>query len=75
VVSAVLDALGTLPGPLLLAVVCAAPLLETVTVVADVVDFCRMAATRLPPEELDHDVAGDAELARDVLRAVAIFAA
>jgi hypothetical protein len=29
VVSAVLDALATLPGPLLLAVVCAAALLET----------------------------------------------
>ena len=46
-----------------------------VTVVADVVDFCRLAATRLPPEELDHDVEGDAELGREVLRAVAIFAA
>ena len=46
-----------------------------VTVVADVVDFCRVAATRLPPEELDHDVEGDGELAEEVLRAVAIFAA
>jgi hypothetical protein len=46
-----------------------------VTVVADVVDFCRVAATRLPPESLDHDVEGDVELAREVLRAVAIFAA
>jgi len=46
-----------------------------VTVVADVVDFCRVAATRLDPVSLEHDVEGDAELARDVLRAVAIFAA
>jgi uncharacterized protein (TIGR03083 family) len=46
-----------------------------VTVVADVVDFCRVAAMRLDPEELEHDVEGDPELAADVLRAVAIFAA
>jgi uncharacterized protein (TIGR03083 family) len=46
-----------------------------VTVVADVVDFCRVAATRLDPASLDHDVEGDPELAGDVLRAVAIFAA
>ena len=45
------------------------------TVVADVVDFCRVASTRLDPATLDHDVEGDAELARQVLRAVAIFAA
>ena len=43
--------------------------------VADVVDFCRVAATRLDPASLDHDVEGDPELAREVLRAVAIFAA
>ena len=46
-----------------------------VTVVADVVEFCRVASTRLAPEAIDHDVEGDAELAREVLRAVAIFAA
>ena len=46
-----------------------------VTVVADVVDFCRVASTRLDPASLDHDVEGDAELAGAVLRAVAIFAA
>jgi uncharacterized protein (TIGR03083 family) len=46
-----------------------------VTVVADVVDFCRVAAMRLAPEDLEHDVEGDPELAGDVLRAVAIFAA
>jgi uncharacterized protein (TIGR03083 family) len=46
-----------------------------VTVVADVVDFCRVAAMRLDPEDLEHDVEGDPEIASDVLRAVAIFAA
>jgi uncharacterized protein (TIGR03083 family) len=46
-----------------------------VTVVADVVDFCRVASTRLDPVTLDHDVEGDAELGGQVLRAVAIFAA
>jgi uncharacterized protein (TIGR03083 family) len=46
-----------------------------VTVVADVVEFCRVASMRLAPEAIDHDVEGDAELAREVLRAVAIFAA
>jgi len=46
-----------------------------VTVVADVVDFCRVAATRLAPEDLDHDVEGDVGLAAEVLRAAAIFAA
>ena len=46
-----------------------------VTVVADVVDFCRLAATRLAPEDLDHDVEGDVGLAAEVLRAAAIFAA
>jgi uncharacterized protein (TIGR03083 family) len=44
------------------------------TVVADVVDFCRVASQRIDPAELDHDVEGDAELARQVLGAVAIFA-
>jgi uncharacterized protein (TIGR03083 family) len=44
------------------------------TVVADVVDFCRLASMRIDPAELDHDVEGDAGLARQVLDAVAIFA-
>ena len=45
------------------------------TVVADVVEFCRVASMRLAPEEIDHEVEGDPDLAREVLRAVAIFAA
>jgi uncharacterized protein (TIGR03083 family) len=45
------------------------------TVVADVVDFCRVAAMRIDPGDLDHDVEGDTDLARQVLKAVAIFAA
>jgi uncharacterized protein (TIGR03083 family) len=56
-------ALGDAGGPL------------AVTVVADVVDFCRVASMRLDPATLDHDVEGDAELAGEVVRAVAIFAA
>ncbi len=46
-----------------------------VTVVADVVEFCRVASMRLAPDAIDHDVEGDPELAAEVLRAVAIFAA
>jgi hypothetical protein len=63
---------GTWTVPLALGETAGEPV---VTVVADVVDFCRVAATRLDPASLDHDVEGDPELAREVLRAVAIFAA
>jgi uncharacterized protein (TIGR03083 family) len=63
---------GTWTVPLALGETAGEP---AVTVVADVVDFCRVAATRLDPASLDHDVEGDPELAREVLRAVAIFAA
>ena len=63
---------GTWTVPLALGDEAGAP---DVTVVADVVDFCRVASTRLAPDALDADVEGDAGLAAEVLRAVAIFAA
>ena len=45
-----------------------------VTVVADVVDLCRVAAERMPHEELSRDVTGDLPLAELVLANVAAFA-
>ena len=38
-----------------------------VTIVADVIDICRVAARRLDPEALDATIEGDAELGRAVL--------
>jgi hypothetical protein len=46
-----------------------------VTVVADVVDFCRLAAQRLDPDGLRAEIEGDAEVARKVLVAAQVFAA
>jgi uncharacterized protein (TIGR03083 family) len=45
------------------------------TLVADAVEFCRVAAKRRSPDQLVRTVVGDDELAADVLGAVAIFAA
>jgi uncharacterized protein (TIGR03083 family) len=45
------------------------------TLVADAVDFCRLAATRLSPGDLACAVSGDASLVADVLNGVAVFAA
>lgn len=45
-----------------------------VTIVADVVDLCRVAAARMPPDELSRDVTGDVPLAELVLANVAAFA-
>lgn len=45
------------------------------TVTADVVDFCRLAAQRLTPAELHHQVTGDAQTAVDVLVGAGVFAA
>ncbi len=44
-----------------------APAPPTTTVVADVVDFCRLVSSRLRPDELDAEVEGDEALARDLL--------
>ena len=46
-----------------------------VTIVADAVEFCRLAAQRISPADLDADVEGPMELAIDVLRGASVFAA
>jgi hypothetical protein len=52
-----------------------APADPTLTLVADVVAFCRVAAQRLPVDELDLVISGDHDLARDVLVGASAFAA
>ncbi len=47
---------------------------ELVTVVADAIDYCRVAARRLTIDELDAVIEGDAELAGRLLTAAAIVA-
>jgi uncharacterized protein (TIGR03083 family) len=44
-------------------------------IVADAEAFCRLAARRLPAEELDAEVAGDRAVAAEVLAAAAVLAA
>jgi uncharacterized protein (TIGR03083 family) len=44
------------------------------TLVADVVDFCRLVSRRLPLAALDHHVEGDAALGRDLLEAAQAIA-
>ncbi len=46
-----------------------------VSIVADAVDFCRLAAQRLDPAELAVVIEGDAALADDLLVGAAVFAA
>jgi uncharacterized protein (TIGR03083 family) len=46
-----------------------------VTVVTDVVDYCRMVARRVEPPELDAQIAGDAQLALDLFEAAQLLAA
>ncbi len=53
--------LGGAPGP-------------TTTIVTDVVDYCRVAARRVEPDDLDCTIDGDTALAADLLRAAAVFA-
>lgn len=45
------------------------------TLVADVVDFCRLAAQRLAPAEIAHRADGDAQAVQDVLEGAQVFAA
>lgn len=45
---------------------------DVVTVIADVVDYCRMAARRIAPEAIDADVEGDADVAALLLRAATV---
>jgi uncharacterized protein (TIGR03083 family) len=46
-----------------------------VTIVADALEFCRLAAQRTRPDELDAEVEGSIDLAIDVLRGASVFAA
>ena len=45
-----------------------------VTLTADVVDWCLLAAERIEPRDLAHEVDGDDELADDLLEAASAFA-
>jgi uncharacterized protein (TIGR03083 family) len=53
----------------------AAPGEPVLTLVADAVDFCRVAARRMSPAALRCTVLGDQALATEVLHAAAVFAA
>ncbi len=47
----------------------------SVIIVADAVEFCRLAAQRITPADLDAEVEGPMDLALDVLRGASVFAA
>jgi hypothetical protein len=47
----------------------------SVTIVADALDFCRLAAQRIAPADLDAEVEGPMDLAIAVLRGASVFAA
>ena len=47
----------------------------SVTIVADALAFCRLAAQRIVPEDLDAEIEGPLELAVNVLRGASVFAA
>jgi uncharacterized protein (TIGR03083 family) len=47
----------------------------SVTIVADAVEFCRLAAQRIAPADLSAEVEGSMDLAIDVLRGASVFAA
>ncbi|MGZ6986838.1 MAG: maleylpyruvate isomerase N-terminal domain-containing protein [Ilumatobacteraceae bacterium] len=47
----------------------------SVTIVADAVDFCRLAAQRIAPTDLAAEVEGSMDLAIEVLRGASVFAA
>lgn len=47
---------------------------RTTLIVADVVDYCRLAARRITLEELEHEVEGDVDCAHDLLAAAQVFA-
>jgi hypothetical protein len=51
-----------------------APEPATIAIVTDVVDFCRLAANRLSPADLDMQVTGDPGRAAGVLAAAAALA-
>ena len=47
----------------------------SVTIVADAIEFCRLAAQRIAPADLSAEVEGSMDLALDVLRGASVFAA
>ena len=47
----------------------------SVTIVADALTFCRLAAQRIAPDEFDAEIDGPLELALNVLRGASVFAA
>ena len=47
----------------------------SVTIVADAVEFCRLAAQRIAPADLTAEVEGSMDLAIEVLRGASVFAA
>jgi hypothetical protein len=51
------------------------PVEPSVTIVADAVEFCRMAAQRIAPTDLVADIEGPNDLAVEVLRGASVFAA
>jgi hypothetical protein len=63
---------GVWNQPLLLGLEPGAP---SVTIVADALDFCRLAAQRIAPHDLLVEVDGPMELAMAVLRGASVFAA
>jgi uncharacterized protein (TIGR03083 family) len=51
------------------------PVEPSVTIVADAVEFCRMAAQRIAPTDLIAEIEGPNDLALEVLRGASVFAA
>jgi uncharacterized protein (TIGR03083 family) len=47
----------------------------SVTIIADALEFCRLAAQRIAPADLDAEVEGPMDLALTVLRGASVFAA
>jgi hypothetical protein len=48
---------------------------SSVTIIADALEFCRLAAQRIAPADLDAEIDGPADLAISVLRGASVFAA
>jgi hypothetical protein len=47
----------------------------SVTIIADALDFCRLAAQRITPTDLAAEIGGSMDLAVAVLRGASVFAA
>jgi hypothetical protein len=50
------------------------PVEPSVTIVADAIEFCRLAAQRIAPTDLAADIDGPTDLAIKVLRGASVFA-